>query len=252
MRFLAAPTPVSSYGTVTSGQITAGEAAFNKAGCNVCHIKSMVTGNHANAALRGKTANLFSDILVHDIGTGDGRFVSTHARANPNVFYIGIDANVKPLVKPSMKATRKPARGGLPNAMFVQAAVEDLPEELNGVADRIHINFPWGSLLRAIATGDRDILQSLRRIAAPDCLLEIMIGLDPKRDKTEIERLRLPDLTSVYVHSKLISQFEIAGFDLVESRHLDRSEWSRIETSWAKKLSSSDSRSVLLFLLRAS
>jgi CxxC motif-containing protein (DUF1111 family) len=71
MRFLAAPTPVSSYGSVTSAQITAGEAAFNKAGCNVCHKKSMVTGNHANAALRFKTANLFSDLLVHDVGTGD-------------------------------------------------------------------------------------------------------------------------------------------------------------------------------------
>ena len=72
MRFLAPPTQVSSYGTVTSGQITLGEAAFNKAGCNVCHKKSMSTGNHANAALRFKTANLFSDLLVHDIGTGDG------------------------------------------------------------------------------------------------------------------------------------------------------------------------------------
>ena len=187
-----------------------------------------------------------------DIGTGDGRFVSTHARTNPNVFYIGIDANVKPLVKPSMKATRKPARGGLPNAMFVQAAIEDLPEELTGLANRIHINFPWGSLLRVVATGDKAILQSLRRIAAPDCLLEIMIGLDPERDKTEIERLRLPDLTSADVHSKLISQFEIAGFDLIESRNLDRSEWSRIETSWAKKLSPNDSRTVLFLRLRAS
>jgi len=72
MRFLAAPTQVSSYGSVTSTQIIAGEAAFNKAGCNVCHKKSMSTGNHANAALRFQTANLFSDLLVHNIGTGDG------------------------------------------------------------------------------------------------------------------------------------------------------------------------------------
>jgi CxxC motif-containing protein (DUF1111 family) len=71
MRFLAPPAPVSSYGTVTAGQITAGEAAFNKAGCNVCHLKSMTTGNHLTAALRFKTVNLFSDLLVHDVGTGD-------------------------------------------------------------------------------------------------------------------------------------------------------------------------------------
>jgi CxxC motif-containing protein (DUF1111 family) len=71
MRFLAPPAPVSSYGTVTAAQITAGETAFNKAGCNVCHLKSMTTGNHLTAALRFKTVNLFSDLLVHDVGTGD-------------------------------------------------------------------------------------------------------------------------------------------------------------------------------------
>ena len=70
-----------------------------------------------------------------DIGTGDGRYVSAAARADPNKFFIGIDANVKPLEKPSMRATRKPNKGGLPNAMFVQAAVEFLPEEFAGVAD---------------------------------------------------------------------------------------------------------------------
>ena len=43
-----------------------------KAGCTVCHIKSLPTGNHATAALRNKVANLLSDLLVHDVGTGDG------------------------------------------------------------------------------------------------------------------------------------------------------------------------------------
>jgi CxxC motif-containing protein (DUF1111 family) len=71
MRFLAAPVPVTSYTGVTPQQITDGEAAFNKAGCNVCHKKSMTTGHHANAALSNQTVNLFSDLLVHDVGTGD-------------------------------------------------------------------------------------------------------------------------------------------------------------------------------------
>src|SRR5262249_46963904 len=71
MRFLAAPAPVTSYDGITSAQIAAGEQAFNKAGCVVCHVKSMTTGNHVTAALRSKTVNLFSDLLVHDIGTGD-------------------------------------------------------------------------------------------------------------------------------------------------------------------------------------
>jgi len=71
MRFLAAPVQVTSYDGVNSTQIAAGETAFNKAGCAVCHVKSMTTGNHATAALRFQTANLFSDLLVHDIGTAD-------------------------------------------------------------------------------------------------------------------------------------------------------------------------------------
>ena len=72
MRFLAAPAPVASYGAVMAAQVTAGEAAFNKAGCNVCHIKSMTTGTHTAAALSNKVVQLFSDLLVHDVGTGDG------------------------------------------------------------------------------------------------------------------------------------------------------------------------------------
>jgi CxxC motif-containing protein (DUF1111 family) len=72
MRFLAPPVQVSSYDGVTSAQIAAGEAAFNKAGCVVCHKKSMKTGYHAIEALRFKTANLFSDLLLHNVGTGDG------------------------------------------------------------------------------------------------------------------------------------------------------------------------------------
>src|SRR5690606_41308999 len=98
------------------------------------------------------------------------------ASLHPDKFFFGVDANVKPLEKPSMKATRKPAKGGLPNALFVQAAVEDLPEEFDGVADEIHIHFPWGSLLRAVATGDSAILSQLRRISAPDALVEMVIG----------------------------------------------------------------------------
>jgi CxxC motif-containing protein (DUF1111 family) len=72
MRFLAPPVQAVSYTGVTNAQIAAGELAFNKAGCNVCHVKSMTTGSHANAALAYKTVKLFSDLLVHDVNTGDG------------------------------------------------------------------------------------------------------------------------------------------------------------------------------------
>jgi 16S rRNA (adenine(1408)-N(1))-methyltransferase len=182
--------------------------------------------------------------VVIDIGTGDGRFVSASARANPNKFYIGVDANVKPLEKPSMKATRKPAKGGLPNAMFVQAAVEDLPEELDGSADEIHIHFPWGSLLKAVTTGDEKVLTSLRRISAPGCLLEIVIGIDPVRDKTEIERLDIPELSPIFLYSYLIPKYKAAGFDLIDQGTLSPNQWARLETSWARRLNANNGRKV--------
>jgi len=189
--------------------------------------------------------------IVIDIGTGDGRFVSAAARANPNKFFIGIDANVKPLEKPSMKATRNTKKGGLPNVMFVQAAIEFLPEEFTGVADEIHIHFPWGSLLRSVTIGETNVLNSLRRIAAPGGLLEVVIGVDPERDKTELLRLDIPDLTLSYFENSLSSRYNAAGFETVEIRQLSRSEWSSLETSWARKLSSGSDRVVTLMIFRA-
>ncbi len=188
--------------------------------------------------------------VVIDIGTGDGRFVSAAAKANPNKFYIGVDANAKPLEKPSIKATRKPAKGGLPNAMFVQAAIEDLPDELSGVADEIHIHFPWGSLLKAVATADENVLASLHRIAAPDCLLEIVIGIDPERDESEIVRLDIPELSPIFLHAYLIPKFSSAGFELLQHGKLRSADWSRIETSWARKLQRNERRTVFYLTFR--
>ena len=189
--------------------------------------------------------------VVVDIGTGDGRFVYRLAAANPRKFYIGIDASAAALQKISMKAMRKPSKGGVPNVLFIQAAVESLPEELNGSADEIHIHFPWGSLLAAVALGDENVLAALRRIAAPGCILEIIVGVDERRDKTEIERLKLPPLSARYLRETLIPKYERAGFELVESGALDPSEWSRIETSWARRLQSNDNRQCIYLVMRA-
>ncbi len=189
--------------------------------------------------------------IVIDVGTGDGRYVSAAARANPNKFFIGIDANVKPLEKPSTKATRRSNKGGLPNAMFVQTAIEFLPDEFGGVADEIHIHFPWGSLLRAVASGESAILASIRQVAARDCLLEIVIGIDTERDASELSRLNIPELTTTYFENTLAPRYNAAGFETVEIRQLNRDEWARIETSWARKLSSSSNRVVTMMIFRA-
>lgn len=190
--------------------------------------------------------------IIIDIGTGDGLFVYQCARQNPKKFYIGIDANPRPLKKISEKIHRKPSKGGAPNLLFIQSAVEDLPSELNGIADVVHVHFPWGSLLGAVATGDRAVMDNLRRICSTDALLEVVIGLDPERDRFETERLGLQPLSMAYIDSVLVPKYKDAGFEIVERGLIASAEWPALNTSWAKRLQGRASRSLIYIIARAS
>jgi len=190
--------------------------------------------------------------VIIDIGTGDGRFVYQSARRNPKKFYIGIDPNTRPLEKISEKIHRKPAKGGAPNVLFIQSAIEDLPDELNGVANEVHIHFPWGSLLRAVATGDVTLLQKLRRICAADALLEVVIGIDPVRDKSELERVGLQPLTLEVVDDVLVPNYAAAGLEIIERGMIAASDWPEFETSWAKRLQGNEQRPITYLIARAS
>jgi CxxC motif-containing protein (DUF1111 family) len=69
MRLLAPPAP----STTTPGgaaSITNGKALFQSAGCALCHTPSFTTSASRIAALSNKPVNLFSDLLVHDMGVG--------------------------------------------------------------------------------------------------------------------------------------------------------------------------------------
>lgn len=189
--------------------------------------------------------------LVVDIGTGDGRYVYRSARQNPDRFYIGIDVERRALEKVSERIHRKPAKGGLPNVLFVHAPVEDLPADLDGVADEIHVHFPWGSLLQALALGDQGVLRGLRRIAAPGAWLEILIGIDDVRDAGEARRLRLPPLTEEYLRATLSRLYGAAGFEVEDSGIIPASQWPHLETSWAKRLRHNDCRRLLFLVARA-
>ena len=67
MKFLA---PVSR-GAITD-EARAGEQIFGAIGCASCHVPALSTGANASAALHRQNVPLFSDLLLHDIGTGDG------------------------------------------------------------------------------------------------------------------------------------------------------------------------------------
>jgi 16S rRNA (adenine(1408)-N(1))-methyltransferase len=189
--------------------------------------------------------------VIIDLGTGDGSFVYQSAQRHPERFYIGIDAQAGALEKISEKIQRKPEKGGLPNVLFIQAAVESLPAELDGVADEVHVHFPWGSLLRGVAAGDSTVLQNLRRICAPGAWLEVVIALDTKRDHAEIARLRLDPLTPEYLDDVLIPRYRAASFEVLEHGVLPPSERPQLHTTWARRLRDSANRSMTFLIARA-
>jgi 16S rRNA (adenine(1408)-N(1))-methyltransferase len=64
------------------------------------------------------------------------------AAAQPDRLVIGVDANAAGMAEAARRAAAKPSRGGLPNALFVVAAVEALPPELTGLAYLVTCHFP--------------------------------------------------------------------------------------------------------------
>jgi CxxC motif-containing protein (DUF1111 family) len=67
MRFLAPPTPSATV-PGGSGSIDAGRQVFSNVGCAYCHTPSFTTGASSFAALSNQQVNLFSDLLVHNMG----------------------------------------------------------------------------------------------------------------------------------------------------------------------------------------
>ncbi|MGH9785555.1 MAG: di-heme oxidoredictase family protein, partial [Terriglobia bacterium] len=49
-----------------------GERVFAEIGCASCHVPALVTGANSSPAFDRRPVRLFSDLLLHDIGTGDG------------------------------------------------------------------------------------------------------------------------------------------------------------------------------------
>jgi len=84
MRFLAPPAP-SPDTPGGADSIARGRTLFSNVGCALCHTPTFQTGNSTVAALRDKPVNLFSDLLVHDMGPGLADGVS-QGQAGPREF----------------------------------------------------------------------------------------------------------------------------------------------------------------------
>jgi CxxC motif-containing protein (DUF1111 family) len=85
MRFLAAPTP-SPDTPGGADSIGRGKDLFASVGCALCHTPTLMTNTRSTvAALSNQPANLYSDLLIHDMGDGLADGVS-QGEAGPREF----------------------------------------------------------------------------------------------------------------------------------------------------------------------
>ena len=154
-----------------------------------------------------------------DLGTGDGRFVRCLAEKYTENFFIGIDACRENL--------RVNSQQKLPNALFIIASAQALPSELNGLASRVCINFPWGSLLESLLKDDAALMNGLSGIARPQAAMEIYLNG---------EALRTAGWTLEAGTDQIEGVLNASGWTTTSLACLDAIALRSFSSTWAKRL----------------
>lgn len=174
--------------------------------------------------------------LLVDLGTGDGKHVTAVARRRPDTLVIGVDAGPDAMRKTAARAAGKPAKGGLPNAVFVWAAVEELPIELTGIT-QLHCLMPWGSLLRAFVEPDEHVLRGVAARCQGGAEFLITLNLHAWRPPVpEVGSSAEPTPGSV---ADLAAAYAAAGWRIGSAEYLDATGVAALGTSWTKRLGAS-------------
>jgi 16S rRNA (adenine(1408)-N(1))-methyltransferase len=160
----------------------------------------------------------YQHVLI-DLGTGDGRFAAHQARRDPGLFAIGVDACRENL--------RQVSRSAPENALFVIANALALPRELHGLAARVTINFPWGSLLEGLLTPDPALLDNLRAVMRLGAALEVRLNASALA-----EAGWALEAGGERVHALLSAE----GFNLRPPQRLGSSDLRALPTTWAKRM----------------
>jgi hypothetical protein len=180
-----------------------------------------IRGAHAHEidahALAARLAG-YAHILI-DLGTGDGRFVRHAAASCPATFAIGIDACRENL--------RESSRRAPPNALYLIANALALPGGLDALATHLTVNFPWGSLLAALLTGDPALIERLAGLARPGTRIEVRLNAGALAEAgwplTEGGR-------------RVRQALRAGGFDMGPAVALGPRELRACPTTWARRL----------------
>lgn len=152
------------------------------------------------------------------------------ARAMPDVLVIGIDPDAAALRERSAAASRRPDRGGCPNALFLVASAETIPGTLRGIADELRVTLPWGALLRA-ATGPEPWFTDLvARLLAGGGEARLVLSVVPTDGI-----LGLPRLDGAAADA-LADRYRAAGLEVRSLTPVTADDVAVSGSSWAKRL----------------
>ncbi|WP_437596085.1 hypothetical protein [Sorangium sp. So ce590] len=136
-----------------------------------------------------------------------------------------------------------------PNALFVVASVQALPEELTGLAHTLTVNFPWASLLSALVLPEAPVIEALRRLVRPGGELIALLNQSVFDDRPYAARLGLPELSDAWVDDTLRPAYRAAGFE-IRANELVEGDMPH-QTSWGQHLTLASGRRTRLLTAEA-
>jgi 16S rRNA (adenine(1408)-N(1))-methyltransferase len=190
-------------------------------------------------------AREYADVVI-DLGTGDGRFVLRTARERPQSLVVGIDPVHDAMAGVARRASAKPSRGGVPNALFLVASAEALPPALSSKASMVTVNFPWGSLLRTLVLPDPGGLRVVVGLLEPGGCLIALLNASVTDDRDYGERLGLPPLEGAHIDQRLVPGWQESGLDGVSWHRLEPHEEPPHHTTLCRRLVRGSSRSTIV------
>lgn len=145
------------------------------------------------------------------------------------------------------ESSRRASRAGRANAVFVVAAAERLPAELQGLADELTILFPWGSLLRgALALDDAAAASAgIASLLAPGGVATAFVSIEDR------DNLGLPHLDAEGACEALRKRWSRHGLELCALRPATPAELAATRSTWARRLAAGRYRVAWRIELRA-
>ena len=159
------------------------------------------------------------DRVILDLGTGDGRYARTLAERHPRWFVIGVDSCRENL--------REHSQAKLGNLLFGIASAQELPHELTGLVSHLTVNFPWGSLLESLLSGDPRLIRGLKSVSRPRASLDLRLngGALAEAGKTL-------EAGTDRIYFNLLQ----AGWQLEHPVMMDARALKKFPSTWAKRL----------------